>query len=89
MADARQNAQKEFAKIEQQNAYRIRQSYTANGGFFSYAQQLANKSGANVIGVKGEYVSSLEGNKQQYILFRPQNKFLEILSNFGNYLLSK
>lgn len=89
VSDTRQQVWNEFAKIERKNAYTIQQSYTANGGFFSYAQQLANRSGSNVIGVKGEYISATEGNKQQYILFRPQTKLLEIISNLGNYFLSK
>ncbi|WP_272573925.1 MULTISPECIES: hypothetical protein [unclassified Providencia] len=89
VSDTRQQVQKEFAKKEWENAYRIQQSYTANGGIFSYAQQLANRSGSNVIGVKGEYIRATEGNKQQYILFRPQTKLLELISNLGNYFLSK
>ncbi|MBG5927653.1 MULTISPECIES: hypothetical protein [Providencia] len=71
------------------NAYSLNQSYAANGGIFSYAQQLANKSGCNIIGVKGEYVPALEGNKLQYIMFRPQNKLLGIISHLGNVLLSQ
>lgn len=89
VSETSQKMWKEFARTERQNAYSLRQSYTANGGMFSYAQQLANKSGANVVGVKGEYIRSSEENKQQYILFRPQTKLLEIISNFGNYFLSK
>ncbi|WP_353244650.1 hypothetical protein [Providencia sp.] len=87
--DTRQQVWKEFAKKEWANAYPMQKSYTANGGIFSYAQQLANRSGSNVIGVKGEYIGSSEGNKKQYILFQPQNKLLEIISNLGNYFLSK
>ncbi|MEY0316995.1 hypothetical protein AB7W26_19845 [Providencia rettgeri] len=71
------------------NAYSLNQSYAANGGIFSYAQQLANKSGCNVIGVKGKFVPALEGNKLQYIMFRPQNKLLGIISHLGNVLLSQ
>lgn len=89
VSETSQKMRKEFVRTEQQNAYPLRQSYTANGGIFSYAQQLANKSRANVVGVKGEYIRSSEENKQQYILFRPQTKLLEIISNFGNYFLSK
>ncbi|EPL6454040.1 MULTISPECIES: hypothetical protein [Providencia] len=89
VSDARQQVWNEFAKKERENAYTIQQSYTANGGMFSYAQQLANKSGSNIIGVKGEYIGSSDGDKQQYLLFRPQTKLLEIVSNLGNYFLSK
>ncbi|MGG4663198.1 hypothetical protein [Providencia vermicola] len=87
--DSLQRTQKKFAKIERQNAYTIQQSYTANGGTFSYAQQLANRSGSNVIGVKGEYIKATAGNNQQYLLFRPQPKLLGLISNLGNYFLSK
>lgn len=89
VSDTRQQVQKEFTRKEWESAYSIQKSYTANGGFFSYAQQLANRSGSNVIGVKGEYISATERNKQQYLLFRPQPKLLELTSNLGNYFLSK
>nr|WP_306803766.1 hypothetical protein [Providencia sp. PROV129] len=82
-------ARNELIKKEWANAYQLRQSYTANGGRFSYAQYLANKSRCNIIGVKGEYIAALEGNKRQYFIFRPQNKPLGILSNLGNFLLAK
>ncbi|MEX6209309.1 hypothetical protein AB6G58_03025 [Providencia huaxiensis] len=72
-----------------EKAYLIRQSYTANGGIFSCAQQLANKSRLNVIGIKGEYISTSADNRQQQVLFRPQNKLLRIISKLGNLLLSK
>lgn len=89
VSDKRQQVQKEFTRKEWESAYFIQKSYTANGGIFSYAQQLANRSGLKVIGVKGEYISATERNKQQYLLFRPQPKLLELISNLGNYFLSK
>ncbi|MEX6226421.1 hypothetical protein AB6F55_17325 [Providencia hangzhouensis] len=57
--------------------------------YFSCAQQLANKSRLNVIGIKGEYISTSADNRQQQVLFRPQNKLLRIISKLGNLLLSK
>ncbi|BBU94357.1 MULTISPECIES: hypothetical protein [Providencia] len=56
---------------------------------FSYAQQLANKSRCNVIGVKGEYIPASEENKLQYSIFHPKNKLLGIISHLGNVLLSQ
>lgn len=85
----RQKAQNQFTEKEWKYTYSLCQSYTANGGMFSYAQQLANKSRYNVIGVKGEYIPALERNRQQYIIFRPQNRLLAIISDLGNFLLHK
>lgn len=87
--DTRQKIHNEFTQKEWKHAYPLRQSYTANGGLFSYAQQLANRSGCNVIGVKGEYIYAQEGNKRQSLIFRPQNKLFQIISNLGNALLHK
>ncbi|MEQ5038746.1 hypothetical protein ABN115_06935 [Providencia rettgeri] len=84
------NNQKKLERTsEWKKAYLVRQSYTANGGIFSYAQQLANKSRFNVVGIKGEYISTSADNRQQQVLFRPQNKLLRIISKLGNLLLSK
>ncbi|MDK3007575.1 hypothetical protein QPK77_06380 [Providencia rettgeri] len=89
VSEARKEVQIAFTEQEWKKAYLIRQSYTANGGIFSCAQQLANKSRLNVIGIKGEYISTSADNRQQQVLFRPQNKLLRIISKLGNLLLSK
>ncbi|EJD6410575.1 hypothetical protein EX227_01045 [Providencia rettgeri] len=89
VSEARKEVQIAFTEQEWKKAYLIRQSYTANGGIFSCAQQLANKSRLNVIGIKGEYISTSADNRQQQALFRPQNKLLRIISKLGNLLLSK
>ncbi|MBG5894521.1 hypothetical protein AB6F89_20095 [Providencia hangzhouensis] len=87
--NTRQKAQNEFTEKVWNYAYPLRQSYTANGGMFSYAQQLANKSRCNVIGVKGEYIPASEENKLQYFIFHPKNKLLGIICHLGNALLSQ
>lgn len=67
----------------------LERSYSANGGNFSYAQQIANKSGCTVKGVKGEYTPLTKQKKAQQVLFKPQGRFQSILSNLGNFILSK
>lgn len=89
VSEARKESQTAFTEQEWKKAYLVRQSYTSNGGIFSYAQQLANKSRFNVVGIKGEYISTSVDNRQQQVLFRPQNNLLRIISKLGNLLLSK
>lgn len=88
LADTRNEAKQSFIQETWRNTYRIRKSYSANGGSFSYAQQIANKSGKNVIGIIGEYTSQTEQKRIQQVLFKPQGKIQSMLSNFGNFILS-
>lgn len=87
-ADTMNEAKQSFIQATWKNAYRIEKSYSANGGSFSYAQQIANKSGKNVIGIIGEYTSQTEQKSIQHVLFKPQGKIQSMLSNFGNFILS-
>ena len=92
LTDTINEAKQSFIQATRQatwkNAYMIEKSYSANGGAFSYAQQIANKSGKNVIGIIGEYTSRTEQKRIQQVLFKPQGKIQSILSNFGNFILS-
>lgn len=64
-----------FIQATWKNAYRIRKSYSANGGSFSYAQQIANKSGKNVIGIIGEYTSQTEQKRSSMNYLSYKEKF--------------
>ncbi|HHR6129365.1 TPA: hypothetical protein ACS72K_000946 [Providencia alcalifaciens] len=88
-ADTMNKARQSFIQETWENAYVIEKSYSANGGSFSYAQQIANKSGKNVIGIIGEYTSQTKQKRIQQVLFKPQGKIQSMLSNFGNFIFSK
>ncbi|WP_419210334.1 hypothetical protein ABRP32_01050 [Providencia manganoxydans] len=85
VADTQREIDEKYVQGMWKNAYDLKNSYSANGGTFSYAQNIANKSGNNVIGIKGE-ISSPTPTK---VLFKPQGKLQSILSNLGNFILSK
>lgn len=93
LADTINEAKQSFIQATRQaiweNAYMIEKSYSANGGAFSYAQQIANKSGKNVIGIIGEYTSQTKQKRIQQVLFKPQGKIQSMLSNFGNFIFSR
>ncbi len=79
--------QKIIKKIKK-HAGLIEKSYSANGGYFSYAQQIANRTRCGVIGVIGIHTSETKGKKRQLILFKPQGKIKAIFSKMGNHILS-
>nr|WP_282559419.1 hypothetical protein [Providencia alcalifaciens] len=93
LTDTINEAKQSFIQATRQatwkNAYMIEKSYSANGGAFSYAQQIANKSGKNVIGIIGEYTSQTKQKRIQQVLFKPQGKIQSMLSNFGNFIFSR
>ncbi|HFD6681376.1 TPA: hypothetical protein ACS705_001695 [Providencia alcalifaciens] len=68
-------AKQSFIQATWKNAYRIEKSYSANGGSFSYAQQIANKSGKNVIGIIGEYISQTEQKRSSMNYLSYKEKF--------------
>lgn len=93
LADTINEAKQSFIQATRQatwkNTYKIEQAYSANGGAFSYAQQIANKSRKNVIGILGNSQFYKGEKVTKYVLFKPQGKIQSILSNFGNFIFSK
>lgn len=75
-------------RAECKAAFKLDMEACLKGGIFSLAQQLANKSGANILGIESQD-SSASTKLIKKKLFKPQAHFVALISDLGYNFIKK